>query len=48
MIGVQIQNKDKAIDENLTKLENQFGKEYLDGLNERELYTLYKRFLTQQ
>ena len=48
LIESQIKSNSKAIDTNLAKMESHFGKEYLEGLSEAELYSLYKRFLSKQ
>ena len=48
VIAAQIQSNDSSIDGNLSKMESHFGKEYLDGLSERELYSLYKSFLAKE
>jgi hypothetical protein len=39
-----ISSNDKKVDENLKQIQDKYGKEYLEGLSDREFYNLYKTY----
>lgn len=43
VMEAQLEENDPHVDNNLKKLQEVYGKEYLDNLSDRDLYALYRK-----
>lgn len=48
LVEYHIDKDDPSVDENLRRLQEVYGKEYLDSLEDREFYQLYKKHIWSQ